>query len=84
MKSTLNGHQAAPDDEAALFLSPALLVSADKLAEMLDISVRTLWRLRSAGKLPPALKVGGCVRWRLAEVRAWIAAGCPHVDQRRI
>ena len=84
MKNTLNGRPAGPDDEATFFLSPALLVGAEKLAEMLDISVRTLWRLRSAGKLPPALKVGGCVRWRLAEVQAWIAAGCPHVEQRRI
>lgn len=76
MKSTLDGNQAAV--EAEVFTSPALLVNADKLAEMLDISVRTLWRLRSAGKLPLALKVGGCVRWRLAEVHAWIDAGCPN------
>ncbi|MGE0608309.1 MAG: helix-turn-helix transcriptional regulator [Pirellulales bacterium] len=54
-----------------------LLVSADGLAQMLDLSVRTLWRLRSAGKIPAPMKLGGSVRWRLADIHAWIAAGCP-------
>ncbi len=60
---------------------PVWLIDAPQLAELLGISQRTLWRFRSAGKLPPALKLGGCVRWRLAEVRQWIAAGCPRLDQ---
>jgi len=30
------------------------------------------------GKLPRPLKIGGAVRWRLDEIRAWLAAGCPN------
>jgi excisionase family DNA binding protein len=54
-----------------------LLVSADELAKMLDVSERTIWRLLSGGKLPRPLRLGGSVRWRLAEVTTWIAEGCP-------
>lgn len=53
------------------------LIDASQLAEHLNISVRTLWRLRSAGKLPPPLHVGGCVRWRTSDIQKWIAADCP-------
>ena len=56
---------------------PLLLLSAETLADRLGFSVRTIWRLRSAGKLPPSLKIGGSVRWRADEIDAWIRAGCP-------
>jgi predicted DNA-binding transcriptional regulator AlpA len=55
----------------------ALLVSAEKLAQLLDISIRTLWRLRAAGKLPAPVRLGGSVRWRVHEVQEWIGRGCP-------
>jgi predicted DNA-binding transcriptional regulator AlpA len=61
--------------------SDALLISAEKLAQILDISVRTLWRMRAAGKIPPPIRLGGSVRWRAQEVRAWIEKGCP--EQRK-
>ncbi len=41
-----------------------LLLSAQTLAKRLEVSVRTLWRLKSACKLPPSLKIGGSIRWR--------------------
>ena len=56
------------------------LLSAERLAELLDISVRTLWRMRSAGKLPAPLRVGSQARWSTATIRAWLAAGCPIPD----
>ena len=43
---------------------------------MFDISVRTLWRLRAAGKVPPPIRLGGSVRWRMQELETWIASGC--------
>lgn len=54
-----------------------LLLSAADVAVLLAISVRTLWRLDSAGKLPRSVPVGGCKRWRREELVAWISAGCP-------
>lgn len=59
--------------------APAL-ISAVELAELLQISTRTLWRLRSAGKLIKPIKLGGSTRWRLDEVQTWVANGCPAPD----
>jgi excisionase family DNA binding protein len=55
-----------------------VLITAAELANTLSISVRTLWRLLSAGELIEPIKFGGNTRWRLDEVRTWIAKGCPH------
>jgi excisionase family DNA binding protein len=55
----------------------ALLVTAEKLAELLCVSVRTIWRLDSAGKLPAPLRFGGNVRWQQSDITAWLLAGCP-------
>lgn len=49
---------------------PALLVTAEDVAGLLDISTRTLWRLVSAGKIVPPLKLGGSTRWRRADIEA--------------
>lgn len=54
-----------------------LLLSARELAALLSISVPTVWRLRSMGKLPRAAKLGGSVRWRTEEINRWIEAGMP-------
>lgn len=59
-----------------------LLLTAEKVAELLDISVRTLWRLRSAGKLPTPVRLGGSVRWRAHEIVTWIEKGCPEQARR--
>jgi predicted DNA-binding transcriptional regulator AlpA len=52
------------------------LISAEKLAEMLDVSKRTLQRLRSAGAVPQAVHLGRSVKWRLQDVNQWISRGC--------
>jgi excisionase family DNA binding protein len=54
-----------------------LLIAADEVAAMLDISTRTLWRLVSAKRVVAPVRIGGSTRWRRAEVEAWVAAGCP-------
>ena len=54
-----------------------LLVSANDLAKLLRLSVRSIRALDASGRLPRPLRVGGSVRWKLAEVRDWIAADCP-------
>ena len=67
------------DALAAERTRPAL-ISATELADLLKISTRTLWRLRSSGRLIEPIKLGGSTRWRLDEVQKWIAAGCPASD----
>lgn len=55
-----------------------LLVDARALARMLSVSMATIWRMRSAGKLPPPVALSrGLVRWRLTDIQQWLADGCP-------
>ena len=59
----------------------SLLLSAEQLARLLQVSKRTLWRLRSAGRLPEPLVLGCSVRWRAAEIESWVLAGCPTLSE---
>lgn len=54
-----------------------LAISARELAEMLDVSLRQIWRLNASGKLPKPVRIGGSVRWNRQEVVDWFEAGCP-------
>ena len=40
-------------------------------------SIRHVIRLADASRMPKPVKLGTLVRWRKAEVLAWISAGCP-------
>ncbi len=71
-----SSHAISPSDNDASQVRPTLITAAE-LAQMMQISVRTLWRLRSAGQIPQPLRIGGNTRWRLDEVHQWIADGCP-------
>jgi predicted DNA-binding transcriptional regulator AlpA len=53
------------------------LLTAKALAKTLSLSARTVWRLRSAGKLPRPVEVGGSIRWLRQDIDKWIALGCP-------
>lgn len=68
-KTPVVGLGFADDDDARL-------VPAATVAKMLSISVRSLWRLLSAGRLVPPVRLGRSVRWHVAEVQRWIDAGC--------
>ena len=54
-----------------------ILVDARRLATLLCAGVRTVWKWDREGKLPPSVRIGGAVRWRLSEIHAWLAAGAP-------
>lgn len=54
-----------------------LLIPVEQLAEMLNLSTRTVWRMLAAGRIPEPVRIGGSVRWRLDLVREWVEAGCP-------
>ncbi len=58
-------------------VAQALAVCARELADMLDVSLRQVWRLNSAGKLPKPIRLGGSVRWNRQEIMDWFGAGCP-------
>ncbi len=55
----------------------ALAISARDLKEMLNVSLRQVWRLNAVGKLPKPIRLGGSVRWNRQEVQDWFEAGCP-------
>jgi predicted DNA-binding transcriptional regulator AlpA len=54
-----------------------LLTDIKGLERMLGRDERSLWRDLSAGKLPAPIKLGKLTKWRVAEIRDWVAAGCP-------
>ena len=60
----------------------SLLATPKQVAKLLQVSTRTLWRMRSAGSLPTPIRLGSAVRWRRDEIEQWILAGCPSVSDR--
>jgi predicted DNA-binding transcriptional regulator AlpA len=54
-----------------------LLVRAPDAARLCGVSEATWHRLRSAGRTPAPVQLGGAVLWRVSELRDWCAAGCP-------
>jgi predicted DNA-binding transcriptional regulator AlpA len=58
------------------------LIDGRRFAELLDVSAATFSRLKAAGRLPPHIALSrGCHRWRLADARSWIEAGCPAIKE---
>jgi excisionase family DNA binding protein len=53
------------------------LIDVRDVAALLDCSVRHVRRLADAGRMPRPLTLGSLVRWRRAELSAWIDRGCP-------
>ena len=57
-------------------MSTELLISAERVAVLLGISKRTLWRLLSSGKLPEPIRLGGIIRWNAGDIEEWVKDGC--------
>jgi excisionase family DNA binding protein len=58
--------------------SERLAVTARDAARLLGISRAQIYRLHSSGRLPLPQYFGTrAPRWSVAELRAWLAAGCP-------
>lgn len=57
--------------------SDVLALSATELAYKLGVSLRHIRRMDSSGKLPRPIKLGASVRWPVAEIEQWLAAGAP-------
>jgi excisionase family DNA binding protein len=56
---------------------PPMLLTVDQVAQLLQVSARTVWRMRSGGELPAPIRVLGSVRWRRTEVESWVNARTP-------
>ena len=72
----------APKPEPAkeskpLLADPGQLIGVDKVAELLECSPRTVYRLADCARLPRPRKVGSLVRWSVGEIRRWVEEGCP-------
>ena len=50
------------------------LFKAAGVARLLNCDERTVWRWASAGVIPPPIHIGGCTRWRRADLDAFIEA----------
>ena len=62
-----------PEDQASLIQprprSTKLLLTVDDLAVILDVSRRTVFRLRARGVIPKPLRIGGTLlRWRSNDI----------------
>jgi len=57
----------------------AELLDVGAVAALLSCSVRSVWRLSDAGKMPTPVRVGRLVRWSHTALISWIGQGCPAV-----
>jgi len=76
-----DGRTVAPELRPAL---AAELLDVGAVAGLLGCSKRTIYRLSDGGRMPRPVKLGQLVRWRRAEVLAWIAGGCEPVRAARV
>lgn len=64
-------------------IEPAVL-TIGQVAQLLQVSSRTLYRLRDAGKLPQCVRIGGAIRWSRSVVEDWVQGGCKPEQTTRI
>jgi excisionase family DNA binding protein len=48
------------------------LLSIRELASMLQVSTRTISRMKSEGSLPKPIFIGRLVRWKRKDIEAWL------------
>ena len=53
-----------------------LVISVNQLAEKLQVSARSVWRLLSHRELIAPVRCGRTTRWELDKVEEWIAKAC--------
>ena len=57
---------------------PSELLTVREVAYLLGrCSLRHVYRLSDANRMPRPIKLGALTRWRRTEILNWIAAGCP-------
>lgn len=58
-----------------------LVVRPTQAAQMLSISLRKFHSMRACGQLPPAIKVGGCLLYRVKDLRRFVELGFPCLEK---
>ena len=65
-----------------LVSSPApLMLRAKDAALICGISPSTWYEYRSAGLLPPSIKLGKARLWRMDHLQRWVELDCPSIDK---
>ena len=68
--------EKAMNTEQALALVLVLL-NVQQVAEVLNASVRSVWRMHDSAGMPKAVRPGGTmVRWRKSDITKWIEWDC--------
>lgn len=55
----------------------AIAVDAEDAAALFGVSTRHFRRLVSCERAPRPIQLGAATRWRVDDLRAWAAGGCP-------
>ena len=55
----------------------AKLLDVQAVANMLDCSVRHVYRLSDTEQMPSPVKLGSLVKWSRAAIEQWVDDGCP-------
>ena len=74
MKRLIETNKLSPARKVTLH--DRLAISAKEFADMLSLSVRTIWRLVSSGRLPKMVSIGGSKRFLMSDVQLFIECGC--------
>ncbi|NUP97426.1 MAG: helix-turn-helix domain-containing protein [Planctomycetaceae bacterium] len=72
----------APGSTPAQRAPTCELLTAADLCSLLKLDARTLRVLRHEGRVPEPIKLGRSLRWRRAEIEAWIAEQGGDADAR--
>ena len=59
------------------FTPPVLLIPACDAARMCGKTTRSWRAWDAAGWIPRPMRIGRSTLWRVAELQAWVEAGCP-------
>lgn len=78
MKSTITSPE--PTAVSPVATQGSAMLDVKGVASVLRCSIRHVYRLADAGKMPRPIKLGQLCRWRLGELRAWIDDGCKPVS----
>lgn len=64
-------------EQTLTHVATPLAIPADEAARLCGVSRGFWWKLHSSGRCPLPVRLGRKTLWRVEELKAWLAAGCP-------